>query len=127
MSQSPIEFLGEEPGHDVPDSEYGGADGLIQPALPDPRGASGGPMLPGHDDDALMATREGAGEMLGMMARRANVPLGSMEAVTGIAGAGNAGPGGEVLDPETGRVVPVDANKTGGKGAGELSDQKPGG
>lgn len=31
MTSGPIEY-GDEPGHEVPPSEYGGADGLVQPA-----------------------------------------------------------------------------------------------
>jgi hypothetical protein len=31
MSNGPIEFMGEGPAHEVPASELGGADGLIQP------------------------------------------------------------------------------------------------
>jgi hypothetical protein len=32
MTSGPIEFLSESPAHEVPASEYGGADGLIQPS-----------------------------------------------------------------------------------------------
>lgn len=32
MMNGPIEFMGERPDHRVPASDYGGADGLIQPA-----------------------------------------------------------------------------------------------
>jgi|JI10StandDraft_1071094.scaffolds.fasta_scaffold68700_6 hypothetical protein len=31
MSNGPIEFMGESPDQHVPASDYGGADGLIQP------------------------------------------------------------------------------------------------
>lgn len=39
MTNGPIEFMGETPGQDVPASEYGGDDGLIQPP-PHPMSAS---------------------------------------------------------------------------------------
>jgi hypothetical protein len=32
MSNSPIEFMGDNPRQRTPDSEFGGADGLVQPA-----------------------------------------------------------------------------------------------
>ncbi len=39
MTSGPIEFLGEQPEHYTPPSEYGGDDGLIQPP-PHPMSAS---------------------------------------------------------------------------------------
>lgn len=123
MSQSPIEFLGEEPAHELPSTEFGGADGLIQPLVPPVRGLNA---LEGHGDEAFLGTREGVGELNSMIMRRGSTPLDPTEAWTGVASAASMGPGGEVMDPETGRLVPVDGNKPGGAGAGELSDLQPG-
>lgn len=118
MSNGPIEFMGEEPGHDVPHSEYGGDDGLIQPEQPgvlrgDPA-ASGGHML---TDDA--GERGIVGEKAAIAARVAGKPLSPREQVTGEAD------DEDLIDPVTGRSIGPGALKAGGGGAGELSSLQP--
>jgi hypothetical protein len=116
MSNGPIEFLGESAGHEVPSTEMGGADGLIQPAkaeqLSGDVSASGG-----HNDEALLN-----GEVAGMMMRKATEPLDAREQVTGESSVGE-----RIEDPVTGRVVPPSRVKAGATGQpGELSDLQPG-
>lgn len=112
MSNGPIEFLSDGEVHEFPATEMGGADGLIQPAVVD--GAEA------HGDEALLSVREGASEMRGIMERSARRVGSYSEQVTGVSDLGTD----EVIDPLTGRAVPVDGNKLGGK-PGELSDLKP--
>lgn len=109
MSSGPIEFLSDEPDRHVPATEYGGADGLIQPEWP---GGFEGEGQEGHTVNEK--------ESLGIRARRANVPLMPREGSTGEV------VGDEVVDPVTGRVVPVDlvSGDVTGDG-GTLSDLKP--
>jgi hypothetical protein len=118
MSNGPIEFMGEEAGHDVPHSEYGGDDGLIQPeqtgVLRGDPAASGGHML---TDDA--GERGIVGEKAGIAARVAMAPLSSREQMTGEAD------DEELVDPVTGRQIGVGALKAGGQGSGELSSLQP--
>jgi hypothetical protein len=102
MSNSPIEFMGEEPGHDVPLSEYGGDDGLIQPeqgaVLLGAPVASGGHMLKGDD-------RQMISEKNNIMMRAASEPLPPSEGKSGI-----PDNPGIIDDPETGRRLPSDAS-----------------
>lgn len=110
MGAGPIEFMGEMPEQHVPDTEYGGADGLIQPEFPaDAGGATG---LEGHTLDPAEAGN--------VIARRAAVPLTRHEGWTGEVD------GDEIVDPVTGRVVPEDmlSGDVTGDG-GTLSDLKP--
>lgn len=93
MSQSPIEFLGEGEAHEVPSSEYTGADGLIQPSRADVNLRAADGMEIGHD---LTPS-----ERAQIMSRRARVPLQGSEQY------------GEALDelivdPHTGRVFDDD-------------------
>ncbi len=118
MSVGPIDF-GGTPGQDVPSTEYGGADGLIQPENAqelrgDPE-ASGGHTL---DSDKRQALSENAR----IMARRASTPLVGIEQLGEDGGA--VWPV-EVIDPVTGRVVPEDKNQESSGEPGELSDLKP--
>lgn len=123
MSNSPIEFLGEEPGHDVPATEYGGDDGLIQPEQPgvlrgDPA-ASGGHVL---SEDAGERGIVGEKNAVGVRAAMANGSL--REQVTGEAD------DEEIRDPATGRVVPPGAYKNvdgsrRGSASGDLSSLQP--
>lgn len=94
MSQGPIEFLGEGVVQSVPSTEYGGADGLIQPSVEevDLKAADG--MDIGHVPDAS--------ESLQIMARRAMVPLDPITGKTGVE------PEPDVVDPATGRELPAD-------------------
>lgn len=119
MTNGPIEFMGEEPGHDVPLSEYGGDDGLIQPEQPgilkgDPA-ASGGHVLTDDAGDVQRVHEKSS------IAGRAAMQNGSLrEQVTGVADSE------EIVDPLTGRQVGLGAIKKGGNGSGELSSLKPG-
>lgn len=82
MSNSPIEWMGEEPGHHVPDSEYGGASGLMQPEKTDVLSgdvaASGGHRV--HDG----IERETVSERSAVGRRAAINPLGVAEGKSGI-------------------------------------------
>ena len=116
MTVGPIEFLSDSgPPHEVPDTEFGGADGLIQPEKED--------RLVGSPDSSGGHTlesdrREVIGEIAGILARNGMQPLSPSVGWTGVADTE------DVIDPVTGRVVPVDYNKLGGQ-PGELSDLKP--
>lgn len=114
MSNSPIEFLDEEPGHDVPRTEMGGADGLIQPEMSETMegaaDAQGGHVL-GNEAVGGRVNREVAR----MMARKAMRPLSSREAWTG-----EPDDGEEIVDPRTGRVVPPERNETASGGGDAL-------
>lgn len=90
MTNGPIEFLGEVFVDQKPDSEFGGAAGLIQPDDVGEARADG--MKIGHE---LTPS-----EVAQVMARRAAVPLSSREAWTGESDSGE-----EVWDPATGRMV----------------------
>lgn len=123
MTQNPIRFLSEDGDPKVlPDTEMGGASGLIQPALGqslrgDP-GASGG-----HDLEAS-DVREVIGEVAGIVHRAAMRVGSTYEQTTGLPDSGDD----VVRDPHTGRVAPDSKNKPGGEvGAvkGELSSLKP--
>lgn len=101
MSTGPIDF-GEGEIHEVPSTEFGGADGLIQPE----RGETlkGDPLASGgHNDDALTPS-----ELRGIMARTAGVPLAGVEQRDGISLTGDV-----VIDPVTGREAPVDRMEDG--------------
>lgn len=113
MSTGPIEFLDEEGPRKVPDSEFGGADGLIQPARDDGTFAGSPESKGGHDDDALTPS-----ELRGMVTRRADVPLSGVEARDGVSADGEL-----VVDPATGRVVPLDRLEDGT--SARLSDMQP--
>lgn len=115
MSDGPIEFMGEEAGHDVPSTEFGGADGLIQPedgtVLRGDPGASGGHRI---TEDA--GKREYVSEKLQIAARVGMSPLSMREQITGIAD------DEEIVDPHTGRAVGQGAYKKASGERGELSD-----
>jgi hypothetical protein len=98
VSTGPIEFIGESAGHEVPDTEFGGADGLIQPAREDGLFRGDPAARGGHDDDALTAS-----ELRGMVVRRGMVPLDGVEGRDGVSATGE-----DVVDPHTGRAVPID-------------------
>jgi hypothetical protein len=78
MSNGPIEYLGEPRDRRMPPSEYGGEDGLLQPAPHEPT----------------------ASEARGMVARAAMRPLSPVEQRTGEV-MGDA----VLTDPHTGRPV----------------------
>lgn len=120
MTNGPIEFLSDGDVHDVPATEFGGADGLIQPeqslALKGDPDASGG-----HSLSEDIPTREAVSDRTAILRRAAQVPLNSREAWTGVSDSGE-----DVVDPLTGRELPGDGqarNATGERG--ELSDLKP--
>jgi hypothetical protein len=116
MTTGPIEFLSDPgPAHEVPDTELGGADGIVQPEKAerlsgDPE-ASGGHTLEG-------VNREKVSDVARIMARRGLTPLSAREGWTGVADTEI------VTDPVSGREVPESMNKAGGT-KGELSDLKP--
>lgn len=128
VTQGPIEFLSDSgPAHEVPSTEFGGADGLIQPTNDvtlsgDPE-ASGGHTLEG-------GTREEQGEVAGIMARRALAPVDVVNGVV-LGDVDGTLSQADPVDPVTGRVAPPTINKAsaGGVGrtgnAGELSDLAP--
>lgn len=89
MTNGPIEFLSDSEGHEVPSSEYGGADGLIQPGQVEGRDAH---------------TELTQSEVLGIASRRARVPLVGREQI------GEYNAGEVVADPHTGRGLPPDAS-----------------
>lgn len=126
MTTGPIEFVGDSgPPREVPATEVGGADGLIQPANDVP--LSGDPEASGgHDLESDKA--DTLGEINAMMARRAMTPLVGREQL-GVAEPGMFGDvegTGEVIDPATGRAVPASRNQeSGGVGSRELGDLKP--
>lgn len=91
VSTGPIEWMGEEPGHEVPATEMSGADGLIQPNAAEVglRDAEG--MEIGHVVDAS--------EARGIATRASHVALSLREQRTGE-------PDDErVIDPHTGREL----------------------
>lgn len=122
--------MGEEPTHDVPATEMGGDDGLIQPRKPellrgDPL-ASGGHVL-----DGQAGNREQISDADGVVRRAGMRPLSVAEQLTGVEDgawvtkAGEEGMGADALvDPYTGRAASGEINKAGGV-PGELSDLKP--
>lgn len=118
MTTGPIEFLSDSgPAREVPSTEFGGADGLIQPANDtrlngDPEASGGHTLESGR--------REESSEVAGIIARDAMRPLSPTEGWTGVASTE------DVVDPVTGRVAPSTVNKAGGTGVGELSDLQPG-
>lgn len=120
MSTGPIEFLSDTVIQEVPDTEMGGADGLIQPEKPealkgDPD-ASGGHQLSGDREDRLIVS-----ERAQILARIAGVPLNGREAVTGVSDTAE-----DVVDPVTGRSLDGTAIGKASDGTpGELSDLKP--
>jgi hypothetical protein len=119
-SSGPIEFLGEDGDPKiVPDTELGGASGLIQPARTD--GAFlGSPESKGGHDLELSDDRQVMSEVNDMMGRVARVNGSLVEQQTGV-----ADNPGVLADPHTGREVPDGKNKVGGQGKGELSALKP--
>jgi hypothetical protein len=96
MSNGPIEFLGEGPAREVPTSEYGGDDGLIQP----PPAAVG---RKARVDGMDLGHELTAAELGGVLGRAASAPLVGIEQVTGESLTGEI-----VQDPITGRVVSDD-------------------
>lgn len=113
MPTNPIEFMGEEPGHDVPRTEFGGDDGLIQGEQParlkgDPN-ASGGHVLDDGPD------RQVVSERAGIVARVAMEPLVGSEQSTGVSLTGE-----ELRDPVTGRVLLGGGMPMSGGAPGEL-------
>jgi hypothetical protein len=125
MTNGPIEFMGEGELREVPSTEMGGADGLIQPT--DDRELRGDPEASGgHDLES--DKRQALSEVSGILRRRAAVPL------TGREQLGEVEPGmfgdeegtGEPVDPVTGRKAPASRNvASGGVGSKELGDLKP--
>lgn len=121
-SSGPIEFLGEEPPHDLGGTEFGGVSGLVQPekgeTLKGDPDASGGHVW---SKDAV-----GGGvnaEVSQAITRAGGVPLNPREAVTGVSDTGE-----EVVDPVTGRVVPAEFLGSApdlGDEVGGLSDLQP--
>lgn len=115
MVQGPIEFLGATEAHEVPATEFGGEDGLIQPAkddtLPGAPEAEGGHSIMSDDKQALS-------ERIGVAARVASKPLSVREQITGEPDTPD-----EMFDPHTGVQLPPDW-KVNGVGAA-LSDMKP--
>lgn len=115
MSSGPIEFLGAGESHEVPPTEFGGGDGLIQPRktdlMPGAPEAEGGHSIMSDDKQALS-------ERIGVAARVAMQPLSPREQVTGEADTPD-----EMFDPHTGVQLPPDW-KVNGVGAA-LSDMKP--
>ena len=103
MSTGPIEFMGEGAVHEVPSSEYGGDDGLIQPS-PEETGLVAGDGMPiGHE---LTPS-----EVAGIMARRAGTALVGREQYGELADEA-------IVDPHTGRALVGDesADVTGKSG-----------
>lgn len=97
MSSGPIEFLGEEHRSDMPDTEYGGHEGLIQPEFTNGQEAH---------------TELSASEVARIMVRYGNQPLPPGTRSTGELDE-------PMVDPATGRVideaVSEDVTGTGGK------------
>lgn len=119
MSQNPIQFLHEDgDAKIVPDTELGGASGLIQPERGDGSFA-GSPESKGGHDLEQNDNRETVSEVSGMMHRVARVNGSLAEQRTGIPDTS-----GLLKDPHTGREVPDGKNKVGGEGK-ELSALKP--
>jgi hypothetical protein len=120
MSQGPIEFLSGTPVHEVKPTEFGGADGLIQPEKAERlRGdpdASGGHVLSGDAPE-----RQIVSERAQVLMRQATVPLTGAEQTTGVSATGE-----DIVDPVTGRALDGGAiGKASAPGSGELSDLKP--
>ncbi len=115
VSTGPIEFMGESAAHEVPETEFGGGDGLIQPRktdlLPAAPEAEGGHSIMSDDKQALS-------ERVGVAARVAMAPLSLREQITGEPDTPD-----EMFDPHTGVALPPDW-KVNGVGAA-LSDMKP--
>lgn len=103
MTNGPIEFIGEGDGeHAVPATEFGGADGLIQPES-----------VGGADAHVDLSAAEGAG----ILARAMGVPLSGGaggEGFTGVSATGDV-----IQDPVTWRVLEDDMNSKVVKGAGD--------
>lgn len=114
MSSGPIEFLSDVEGHDVPATEMGGADGLIQPAKVGEGEFAGAPEAQGgHSDEALYEF-----EKSGIAGRAAGVPLVVAEQRSGESLTGEV-----VQDPVTGRTLKPDQLEDGL--AANLSDLQP--
>jgi hypothetical protein len=97
MTSGPIEWMGEEPGHEVAATEMSGADGLIQPSPAEVGLKAADGMDIGHELDQS--------EVRGVMTRASHVELTLREQRTGI-------PDDEaVIDPHTGREVTPDLVK----------------
>lgn len=102
MTTGPIEFLGERASEVLGHSEYGGAEGLIQPEL-DPLGG------PGHSVSSS--------EVRGMIVRAVS----EVDASTGL-----VNESGVPTDPATGRLVePALHEDVTTSGGGTFSDMKP--
>jgi hypothetical protein len=100
VSSGPIEFLGEEPGHEVAATEFTGSDGLIQPS---PREVG----LKARVDGMEIGHELTASEVSAVSGRAARVPLNYREAGTGESDTGDL-----VVDPLTGRVFTEEDQKT---------------
>lgn len=112
MTNGPIEFLSDREAHEVPDSEFGGADGIIQPRRDEPVPAA--PEVEGgHSDEALYQH-----ELNSMAARIAKQPLSARESLTGEPDTPDI-----MFDPASGRQLPVQWSED-GLGA-KPSDLKP--
>jgi hypothetical protein len=112
MTTGPIEFLSDGVIREVPESEFGGADGLIQPAkdveMPSAPEAQGG-----HSDEALYEHERNS-----MAARYGTVALSVREAITGEPDTPDV-----MFDPATGRQLPVEWSEDGL--SAKPSDLKP--
>lgn len=115
VSTGPIEFLGDSAVHEVPETEFGGGDGLIQPTKTDPMPgapeAEGGHSIMGDDGSALS-------ERNSVAARVARAPLSLREQITGEPDTPDV-----MFDPHTGVALPPNW-KVNGLSA-KLSDLKP--
>jgi len=85
MSTGPIEFIGEESRDEMPNTEYGGTHGLIQPEFVDGVGAH---------------TELSGAEAARIMVRAGNVPT-----PLGWQRSGEDWTEGVVRDPRTGRII----------------------
>jgi hypothetical protein len=113
MSSGPIEFMGATEDHSVPATEYGGADGLIQPSKADT--LTGAPEAEGGHS---IMSDDATGERNSVAARVAGAPLSAREQVTGEADTPDV-----MFDPETGVQLPADWKQNGL--TTKLSDIKP--
>lgn len=91
MSTGPIEFLGEESRDEMPNTEYGGTHGLIQPEFVDGVGAH---------------TELSASETARIMVR-----AGSLPTPVGWQRSGEDFTGGQTVDPRTGRLIDEGASE----------------
>lgn len=123
-SQGPIEFLGEEPAHDLPGTEMSGESGLVQPAVAGGAFAGAPEAAGGHEWSSRAVGGGVNSEVSSALGRAAMLPLVGSEQTTGVSLTGEV-----VVDPLTGREVPADLNVAAppvGDVRGSLSDLQPG-